>query len=329
MKNLRHGVGIRTLLLVGALATGAGATAIQWNSALIGPVHTDSSGAPLDESWSFYLGAFVNAPMGWTPNAGNTAEWHQYWVTADVSGFFPAGAAAGRFTSRHEVTQIIPQFTLGYIWGTNRAHPDAEWILMTNPTPDATGWYWPLANPIDFTLLNWTPDAATVAIVGTVTPTPPPAPPVYEMQTAVVTNSLPPLLSGPNWLEIHFTEDEIMNQQATLSGWSADPNGNGRPNILEFAYNADPREPQFDHEPTSGTMEDSGFDFLTLTITKDPNVDLDYEGEVSFDLVSWFSGGALVSVEPSSSPTELILRNLTPIGAGVSLCGMRVEVTLP
>ncbi|NNC90627.1 MAG: hypothetical protein HKN82_19390 [Akkermansiaceae bacterium] len=305
------------LLLALAILPVSG-TAIQWNSALFGTTDADSNGTPLNDSWSFYLGAFVNAPGGWSPGPSNTHEWHAYWVTADVSGYFPPGVTAGRFSSRHEVSGLIPIFSQGFIWGTNRACPNGEWILMTNPSL----WYWPQQNDLDPTTSFWEVDGDTVAIVGAVQQG------GFQMQTAAVLNSLPPLLSGENWREIHFTPSEIQDEEATVSGWMADPNRNGRSNLLEFAYNTDPRVAQFVNQPAGGMMEVEGNKHLTLTVAKDPNVAIIYTGEVGSDLQTWFSDSGNVVLE-SAAPKELVFRDLTPVGSGLPCHVLRVRVSLP
>jgi hypothetical protein len=299
------------------LLSEAQATAVQWNSQLQGVTNLDSTGTPLDGSFSFHLGAFSHpsVPAGWAPDATNTGEWHQYWVTADVSPYVPSASVfSGRFSSRHGVNGTIAAGSPAFIWGTNRDHPNAEWILLTDPD-----WVWPSDNPLDFTTVSFTIDENTSAVVGQVNTT------GVQMQTAVVSGGLPPLLSGELWQEIHFTPDEIAHEESTVSGWNADPNGNGRPNILEFAYGTDPRTAQLDGQPVPGVTDVSESRFLTMTVTRNPNILLDFSAEVTGDLQTWFSGGAHVVLE-SESATELIYRDLTPIGPGAPSRAMRLRV---
>jgi hypothetical protein len=91
------------------------------------------------------------------------------------------------------------------------------------------------------------------------------------------------------WLLTHFQNSELANP--AISGDNADPDGDGFPNLLEYAFNADPKLPTT-NSFLSGAMENSpnGVRFVVkFTRRKSPN-ELTYTVETSSDLVHWTSG---------------------------------------
>ena len=68
---------LRAILLAALLiapALPALCNAIQWNSATLGTTDADSSGTPLDDSWSFHLGAFTDPSSGGTGGTGGCVD---------------------------------------------------------------------------------------------------------------------------------------------------------------------------------------------------------------------------------------------------------------
>jgi hypothetical protein len=138
-----------TLLLLAILVAGLQSKApaqvadILWNSSFFGD-NRDSTDASLDASFTFYLGVF-NPPVPesigdpWEPEAANTGEWAEHWITADVITY---NTGNSNFSSAYEAEPLVDGISLtgkqGYIWGVNREGPNGEWILITNPA-----WSWP------------------------------------------------------------------------------------------------------------------------------------------------------------------------------------------
>lgn len=304
------------------LLTGAGAQVedITWDSSFHQD-NRDSTSAPLDASFSFYLGVFhpPAPPPGedpWVPTPTNTDEWSTHWITADVTIYDPVHS---RFSSGYTVEPLVEGVSLtgkqGYIWGVNRADPNGEWILLTNPA-----WTWPAGGGLGFPE-TWTADNGT-AVIGQINQD------STHLQTALVGNATPPLLKPELWRRAHFSQEEIDTQEATVSGWLADPNGNGRPNVLEYAFGTHPRLSHLTRQPEHGFIDLTGSVFQTLKATIDPNVELTLTAEVSTDLVHWFDGPTEVTLH-SQTATKLLFRDLTPVSSTQPGRFMRLRAALP
>lgn len=141
-------------LLAGMLlAVGSGTLrgqTILWHNAMLDSV-TDSSGIPLDSSFSFELGAFKD---DFTPQRSNVADWYSNWLVFDVAAFNPAtGYFTGEAVMNSSGTTDSPPMTPGapsfegkaaYIWirkGTE-ALPLSEWMLVSDAS-----WVFPQADP--------------------------------------------------------------------------------------------------------------------------------------------------------------------------------------
>ena len=98
------------------------------------------------------------------------------------------------------------------------------------------------------------------------------------------------------WRFTYFAADELTN--AAISGDLADPDGDRLGNLLEYAWNFDPRSPD-DASGFHGALDvlrgPAGGSGLVVTFTRRlPPSDLRYEVEVSDDLAHWQSGPELV-----------------------------------
>ena len=101
------------------------------------------------------------------------------------------------------------------------------------------------------------------------------------------------LFAGPYdvWKAANFTAAELLDPN--ISGDDADPDGDGRSNILEYALGSNPRV--FD-APTTNEPQFSMVDGK-VAITYARNIaaaDLIYRVEVSTDMVTWSYGAAVV-----------------------------------
>lgn len=99
------------------------------------------------------------------------------------------------------------------------------------------------------------------------------------------------------WRYAHFTESELTN--ATLSGEQADPDSDRRRNLLEYAFDSQPKSA----DPTpgfSGALEivsappDDTTGFVVTFKRRKPPTDLVYEVEVSSDFENWLTGPSVV-----------------------------------
>ncbi len=93
-----------------------------------------------------------------------------------------------------------------------------------------------------------------------------------------------PLTPYQTWQEDHFTEAQIAN--SSFSGMTADPDGDGLVNMLEYALDLDPLAAASTAATTVGT--ESGTGRLTLTFRRArPASELTYIVECSSDMVTW------------------------------------------
>lgn len=126
----------------------------------------------------------------------------------------------------------------------------------------------------------------------------------------------------------HFTSGQLAD--FGVSGAEADPDGDGLPNLLEYAFGLDPLTAEGGlGRPTPG--EDEGR--LTLTyIRRTDTADLDYVPEVSGDLSDWDSDATAVetiSVTPLDAVREQVtVRDRLPLNSsGRRFIRLRVEMT--
>ncbi len=135
---------------------------------------------------------------------------------------------------------------------------------------------------------------------------------VNYVEAASVSAALPRTYAG--WLDANFAPEEIADK--TITGETADPNGDGVPNLLAYALGLKPAESSREKMPKAGFMESGGERYLTLTYARPRDIDdVIYVPEVSSDLKTWLSGGdhiALVSVTPHKDSEVVVVRDKQP-----------------
>jgi hypothetical protein len=100
-----------------------------------------------------------------------------------------------------------------------------------------------------------------------------------DADKSVTANFLSPY---QNWNVGYFTAEEISGTE--LSAPTSDPDGDGLLNLIEYAFNLNPRQSSLSGQPFQG--ENGGN--LTLTYQKDTaKTDISYQVEVSGDLTVW------------------------------------------
>ena len=93
------------------------------------------------------------------------------------------------------------------------------------------------------------------------------------------------LLTYSDWVNLHFGEAEAGNPE--LSGDTVDFDGDGIPNVLEYAFDLDPKNKDASAFQAP-TVDETGC--LSFTFRRNPRaVDLIYRAEVSGDLLTWDS----------------------------------------
>ena len=96
------------------------------------------------------------------------------------------------------------------------------------------------------------------------------------------------------WLLSKFTSLQLIN--AGVSGLTADPDGDGLPNMVEYALNREPLSPDRAAPSVAGIERISTSNFLTLTYTCNVvAIDVQFAANVSSNLTTWSSGTNVVT----------------------------------
>ena len=102
-----------------------------------------------------------------------------------------------------------------------------------------------------------------------------------------------------------------------VSGDDADPDGDGIPNLLEYALDLAPRTANVAGLPVVGTTVISGSKYLTLTYTQViAGTDISYVPQVSGDLAAQASGANAVATVSATNDADgttrtVVMRDLT------------------
>ncbi len=142
--------------------------------------------------------------------------------------------------------------------------------------------------------------------------------------TATVTVSTTPF---GIWEQAHFSLADLSN--ATRSGDNADPDGDGIPNVLEYAFGFDPKISNSTRGFSTATQNVGGVNYLTLTYRTQPTAtDLTYTPQSGADLQTW--NGAPVqlgsTVSNGDGTQSLTFRDSVPESPGPRRF-MRLQVT--
>lgn len=134
------------------------------------------------------------------------------------------------------------------------------------------------------------------------------------------------------WRQVHFTSAE--NDDASVSGDTADPDADGLPNLVEYALGSDPRASSPAACPVAAvsTVPEDGLGHLSLTLQLDPAAtDVTLRPEVSSDLQTWQSDGTYietVSDVTAGGVRTLVLRDRAALDAS-GKAFMRLKVVRP
>ncbi len=222
------------LLLVTSLQ---GARSIEWTGDLQSIDLRADGMTPLDESFIFELGTFV----GIIPDETNLVEWESAWRSLGTATY---SEGQMRFSNTSILSDNDAPFLTtnrAYIWGRNGLAPGSEWILIGREN-----WKWPAANgggaaplPIRWLVASSLVDESD-AIFGSLSKSTPDGGDLQvAMQTAVADFDL----TYAVWAEVEFAESAADNSP------HADPDRDGRTNILEYAQGTDPLNGDESHAP--------------------------------------------------------------------------------
>ena len=252
------------------------AARVTWQSTP-GSTNTDSGGTPFDGTVSFEIGTFE---VGFTPTAGNVAQWASKWSVIDRTTYNPEHKFFASSAIFQDNEAPYTQGLQAYMWGTTGGSAP-EWILATNGE-----WLWPGAD-LSFPV-KWNIEDASVTVVGTINASGDP----FLMKTAAVGGVVGSSLNAAQWLVQHFGADEPVE---TLH---LDSDGDGRDNMMEMALGTDPKVPEAEASVPYKVdwVQISGFYYLRLTVSKQAIQRLNYRVEVSGNLKTWQSGSSHTSV---------------------------------
>jgi kumamolisin len=139
---------------------------------------------------------------------------------------------------------------------------------------------------------------------------------------STATVSIQPITPYQTWKTNEFGANAM---NPSIAGDSADPNNNGVPNLLEYAFNTNPLQ-DTDPAPIISYVQDgNGLTYLAITYTvinTDPNLvcTVQVTGDLTLRTDQWNSGSAyttLLSQTVSGNTTQYTVRDNTPITAGV------------
>ncbi len=134
------------------------------------------------------------------------------------------------------------------------------------------------------------------------------------------------------WRLQHFTAAQLANP--AVSGDLADPDGDGIPNLLEYALNLDPNAASAAGLPTAGQTTVGGSQYLTLTYTRViAATGITYQPQVSGDLSTWNGGpGYTAPVSTTNNPDGMTQTVVAQDAVAMTAGGrrfMRLQVSRP
>jgi hypothetical protein len=134
------------------------------------------------------------------------------------------------------------------------------------------------------------------------------------------------------WQQNNFTTTELAD--SGVSADTADPDADGLPNLIEYAFGANPRAASPDALPVAGISTDGtdGSTHLTLTVRLDAAAsDITPVVEVSSDLQTWQSGDActeILSDTTAAGVRTLVVRDRAAVD-GQAKAFMRLKISRP
>jgi hypothetical protein len=128
-------------------------------------------------------------------------------------------------------------------------------------------------------------------------------------------------LTFNDWLQLHFDARELAN--SSTSGPLADPDHDGIPNLLEYAFASDPLCNSSKCEPKLRMVQDvdeltgSNETYLALCFKKNIAAsDLTYTLQASSDLTNWtaIQGVVMDSIDNLDGTANIVLRDIVAVG---------------
>lgn len=301
---------IRSVIVATALAwqlAGAQTTTIFWSSPPNAVNHT-AAGQPMGGDFLFELGVFAGT---FTPDSSNLAQWSANWRPLQRLSYDPIDK---RYTGAHDLENNTSPFTVNkpvYVWGFTGDSAAAEWILFRASS-------WTLPNAGAMVPSQWFANASGVtAVIGTVDADGSP----FLMRSASVTGVVPPPTSWEQW-----RDDKLAGEP--LNKENDDPDGDGLPNQLEFAFGSDPRQRNV-APPMPLTLESvDNQNYLQISVPRRKDHVVSVSVQVSSDLSTWNEGPSFVQIIDDGA-LALVVRDLTPYPPENGRRFMRLRALVP
>ena len=281
-------------------------TQIVWDG-VTGLPHALSDGRLFPDTVIFSLGVFAS---GFTPTSANVGQWAANWTPASHARW---DSQVRYYSGVVDFTQNVIPFVPGapaYVWAVS----GREWMLFRRST-----WTWPLGSSIGGPPIVWSADQGVTAVVGAVRT----SGQSYFYQTAAVTSGDPEAISWVDWRALHFTAAQLAN--VAVSGPTADPDGDGVNNTMEYAWMTWPMRgaSRVVAAATAGLVRTGAGEHLSIEFSSDPRARLGFTAEASGGLGSWASGPG-EAVVFSSVPGLAVYRSVPPVDGGRRFLRLRV-----
>ncbi len=304
---------VATCLLGAFLLSGSGlhARALDWGCSIYASNVQQDETTPLDDAYVFYLGVFSE---GFTPTSGNIAEWAENWTTVDAVNYNPYYQV---FNARHTLSPSDPAVgRKGYIWGIHRDPALNEWVLISDPT-----WAWPEDSLLGFKV-NWMVGEASEAVIGAVNSN------GHQVVTQNVGDAPLPSIDYAIWAKRFFADGD------PDADAMADPDGNGRPNMLDFALDDNPVATGANNALESGIFEivegpeplDNESDTRYLAVIVRPSMDANVTISGQLSTTPTFTQNVEAAVVEDLGDGTLLVRDSTPADEMTTPKFLRVEV---
>jgi hypothetical protein len=295
-----------TVTLCCALSFARAATEIDWLllSPLFGFNHSLSDGSAFSDEMTVQIGIFENS---FIPTDDNLTDWPTHWRALSEANFLPPTGIAESFSTQDQPANF-PPFQQFYAFGYQQVGPnEAEVFLATDPA-----WLIPSNDPFTEVVQADIPLASTF-IVGSVDGT-------LSVQTEAVGASTPPPLYYTEWLLKYFSEAE--RGDPLVTGVSADPDGDGLGNALEYLAGSEPGETSLN--PLRITAAPGGD--LKLSFNLSGSARADWKLRRSMDLTApWIDA----VVQPTTNASFDALELLVTPGSSAEFWRMQVLTVEP
>ncbi len=225
-----------------------------------------------------------------------------YNVVATITESGYSGSASGTFT----ITKASQSISFTGI--DSRPYSEIPIMLAATSSSGLTVTYLVVSGPATIS-----GDQLTLTGTGTVVVRASQAGNTNYLAAANVDRAFEVTTSAQSWITTHFTESELDDE--AISGPTADPDGDGLTNLLEYALGLDPRSPDTTGLPEMSTTETDWVYTYTRPVDRD---DITYAVEISSDLSGWSTTGITHELVSTDGGTQT-WRATVPLSSATSL----------